>query len=81
MISHFDKYPLLTNKLADYELFKQVFELMERGEHLNLSGLKKIVSIKAVLNKGLSPQLKASFPDITPVLRPKVEYQKISDPH
>lgn len=74
IISHFEKYPLLTNKWVDYKLFKQVFELMEQGEHLTVDGLKKIVSIKAMLNNGLSDQLKAAFPDIVSVLRPQVNY-------
>jgi hypothetical protein len=46
-----------------------------------MGGLKKIVSIKAVLNNGLSGQLKAAFPNIVPVLRPPVKDQRISDPH
>ena len=38
IIDHFDKYPLITQKRADYELFKQVFYLMLRGEHLTAPG-------------------------------------------
>ena len=30
IISHFDKYKLLTQKQVDFELFKQVVELMNR---------------------------------------------------
>lgn len=41
---------------------------------------KKIVSIKASMNKGLSDELKAAFPNIIPVERPKVVYQGIKDP-
>ena len=37
--SHFDSYPLLTQKRADYELFKLIITKMERGEHLTSSGL------------------------------------------
>ena len=70
LISHFDKYPLSTQKRADYELFKQAFHLFELKEHLTYKGLCKIVAIKALMNHGLSSNLKASFPDIVPVLRP-----------
>lgn len=54
IIDHFDKYPLITQKLADYILFKRVLELMNRQEHLILEGLNKVVAIKASINKGLS---------------------------
>jgi hypothetical protein len=39
IIDHFDKYPLITKKRADYELFKQVFYLISRKEHLTISGV------------------------------------------
>lgn len=38
IIAHFDKYPLITYKWIDYLLFKQVFELIEKGEHLTVDG-------------------------------------------
>ena len=70
IISHFDKYPLLTKKQADFLLFKQVISLLEDGEHLNTEGLKKILSLKASINLGLPDQLDRAFPDIVPVIRP-----------
>lgn len=73
IIKHFDKYPLLTHKNADYELFKQVVSLISKGEHLTLSGLQKIVNIKASMNfKTLSDKLSAAFPNTAPVNRPTV---------
>ena len=54
VIDHFDKYPLLTQKRADFELFKSVVDMMNRKEHLTMEGLTKIVSLKASINKGLS---------------------------
>jgi hypothetical protein len=81
IIDHFDKYPLITQKRADYEIFKQVFYLISRKEHLTMEGLNKIVAIKASINKGLSSELKAAFPLITPVQRPKVEEILIHDPY
>ena len=80
IISHFDKYPLLTKKCSDYILFKKAFELVKRGEHLNSHGLREIVSIKAALNKGLSDKLPTAFP-VVPALKPEVEHNKISDLH
>jgi hypothetical protein len=50
VIPHFDKYPLVTQKLADYKLFKEIVSLMINKEHLTLDGLKKVLSFKASLN-------------------------------
>lgn len=71
--SHFSAYPLLTNKRADFLLFKEVPELMNSGEHLTKEGLAKIVNIKASMSKGLSEQLKEQFLDVVPVQRPVIE--------
>lgn len=70
VIPHFDKYPLKTNKYADYLLFKQVVMMMQRGEHLTIQGLQKIINIRASINKGLSPSLREAFPNSIAVLRP-----------
>lgn len=79
IIVHFDKYPLITQKRADYLLFKQILELVQKKEHLTEAGLREIVAIKASLNLGLSDQLNNVFPNLKPVLRPLVEDQKV--PH
>ena len=50
IIDHFDKYPLITNKISDYLLFKQCFEIIKKGEHLSEKGLLKIISLKSSLN-------------------------------
>jgi hypothetical protein len=81
IMDHFDKFPLISQKLADYLLFKQAFELVSRKEHLTMEGLQKIVNIKASMNLGLSDKLKAAFPDYIPVHRPLVLDQKIKDPY
>jgi hypothetical protein len=81
LIDHFENYPLITQKFADYKLFKQAFELIKSKQHLSPEGLRKIVAIKASLNLGLSPELKSAFPDIIPVPRPIVVHQEIQDPN
>jgi hypothetical protein len=81
IIPFFDKYPLVTQKRADYLLFKQIIELMNKGEHLTQEGLTKILSIKASINLGLSEVLKAAFPNIIPNVRPAIEFLGIPDPH
>lgn len=69
LIKHLGNYPLLSQKKADYELFKEAYELVIKKEHLNKQGLLKIVSLKGSLNLGLSEQLEKAFPDITPAVR------------
>lgn len=90
IVTHFDKYPLLTQKRADFELFKQAVEIVNRKEHLTKEGLQKIVNIKASMNKGLSLELKSAFPSPSArgaegtstiqVSRPEVEFYGIPNP-
>jgi hypothetical protein len=79
-LAHFENYPLITQKWADYQLFKRAFDIIESKEHLTIEGLKKLVAIKASINSGLSDTLKAAFPDITPAARPLVVKQEIQNP-
>jgi hypothetical protein len=80
IIAHFDKYPLITQKKIDFELFKLAVDHM-KGEHLTMEGLKKLISIKASMNKGLTDALKEAFPDIILVARPLIRNQTIPDPN
>lgn len=78
---HLDKYPLITQKLADYKLFKLGYDLVVNKEHLTLNGLQKVVALKASMNLGLSDQLKIAFPNVTPEIRPLVQNKIVTDPH
>lgn len=78
IIPHFDNYPLITKKSSDYFLFKQIALLMLNKEHNNIEGLKKIISLRASLNLGLSEKLKEAFPYITPV--PAGPFRVLTDP-
>ena len=81
IIDHFEKYPLKTKKKGDYLLFKQAFELVRCKEHLTKEGLKKLIFIKAALNKGLSNDLEKAFQKINinviPVSIPEVKLAQI----
>jgi hypothetical protein len=81
LIKHFNSYPLISNKFADYLLFKQAFELFKNKEHLTPEGLIKILSIKASINRGLPEKLQVTFPNVVPVDRPRVLDQVIKDPY
>ena len=60
IISHFDEFPLITQKQADYMLWKSAYEILQNKEHLTEEGLRKILAIRASLNQGLTPELKLS---------------------
>ena len=77
IISHFDKYPLVTQKWSDFMLFKQVFDLMKCKKHLTLDGLQDIVNIKASMNTEISL---SAFPSTVPVIRPSVPLNNLIDP-
>ena len=81
IIPHFERYPLITQKRADFELFKMVVEIMNRKENLTAEGLQAIINIRATLNQGLSTVLKQTFPNTIPVSRPLVEVPKTFDPN
>lgn len=81
IIKHFNNYPLISSKLADFLLFKQAFEVFKNKEHLTPAGLRNIVAIKASANRGLSEKIQAAFPNIVPVDRPRVLDQIIKDPN
>jgi hypothetical protein len=70
IIPHFNKYPLITQKKADYELFKQAVNLMNMKEHTTLEGIQQIVNIKVSMNRmDLSNKLRNTFSDIRSVPR------------
>lgn len=83
ILDHLDKYPLLTDKFGDLQLFKQIFKLMSEDQHLTREGLKKILQLKNVLNKGgLSKKLKIAFPDVDTTsegIKPQVKNKQIYD--
>lgn len=81
VLPHFDKYPLVTQKLADYLLFRQAVMLMKKKRHLTLEGLKEVLSIRASLNTGLSDKQESAFPGIVAVDRPIVVNKVVPDPN
>lgn len=49
IISHFEKYPLISQKWADYELFKLAVLLLKDKKHLTKQGLKKYLASELLL--------------------------------
>ena len=64
IIRFFDNYPLITQKWADYILFKEAYELILNKRHLTIEGLKRLVAIRSLVNKGLSNTLKEAYPNL-----------------
>jgi hypothetical protein len=71
----------VTQKRAEFELFKEVVGIMGRKEHLNTVGLQEIVNLRASINNGLTAKLKESFPNTKPAQRPEMQYTAITDPN
>jgi len=81
IINHFDKYPLITKKQADYKLFKLAYNLIKNKSHLTKDGLLELVALKAVINNGINNDLSIAFPNIATVLRPEVQEPQIMNPY
>jgi hypothetical protein len=77
-IIYLEKSPLLTQKSADFLLFKQAVRLVNNKTHLTVEGLKQIINIKASMNLGLSDMLKLEFKEYIPVERPVINYDKLN---
>jgi LAGLIDADG DNA endonuclease family protein len=58
VIPHFRRYPLLSGKQRDFELFAAICERMARGEHLFRAGLLEIVRLAG----GMNPSGKRGYP-------------------
>ena len=63
---------LISQKWADYQLFKQVFNQVRNKQHLTDQGLKKSLSLKIALNRGLTDDLKDAFPKLIHIERAKL---------
>jgi len=82
LILHLNKYPLLTQKAADFLLFRQAVKLFNTKTHLTVEGLNQLINIKSSMNLGLSDMLKSEFPCYTPVEKPVINYDNvILNPH
>ena len=79
VIPHFQKYPLLSQKRVDFELFVKITQIINLKEHLTLKGLQELVNLKASLNLGLSRKFLDTF-KVAPVERPKFNPTFLPDP-
>ena len=67
VIPYFSKFPLLSDfKHKNFEIFCQIAELMDNGQHKNLVGLRKIVDLREKLNEGKGRTRKYGINDVFP---------------
>ena len=71
IIPHFKQYPLQSSKKINFQLWSECVDILANKEHLSELGLKKIISIKSAINKGLTEHLKLKFKDVKPIIRPE----------
>lgn len=77
LIPHFETYPLLTKKFADFELFRQIILILKNESSLSEQGFIKILNLRYYLNKGISDELKELYPNLVPVARLEVPEREI----
>lgn len=51
IIPHFQKYPLLTQKNRDFEIFVDICKMVSKGLHLNSSHLAEIIEKAYLMNE------------------------------
>lgn len=66
IIPHFDKYPLMTQRQEEFELFKEVALIIHNKQHLTEQGFREILSLKAGMRNGLTKLLVENFPNTLP---------------
>lgn len=73
IIPHFNQFPLLTNKRADFLLFYQVIKILQIGDHKKNGalGLDKILSIRSAMNRASSKKLHIIIVERPTILVPK----------
>ena len=72
VIPHFETYPLLTKKYADFSLFRQIVLILNQESRLSEQGFIKVLNLRYNINNGISEELKALYPNLVPVVRPEV---------
>ncbi len=81
IIPHFNNYPLLTQKYADFVLFKQIVAILDKKQRLTNQEFEETLSLRANLNLGMSEKLKTAFPNVIAVTRPDVPLREIYHPY
>ncbi len=89
VIPYFQKYPVLSDsKKKNFSIFCAVAQLMEKGEHRNLIGLRKILELREIINEGKGRKRKYAITDVflaqessETIRRPPLSGDDIVRPH
>jgi len=83
IIPHFLSYPLLSQKAADFLLFKEIIHLITTKINLQSESreeaLQQIINLRASMNLGLSDLQKSKFINSKPVYRQIINSDSIPD--
>lgn len=67
VIPYFLKYPVLSDsKKKNFAIFCAIAQLMEKGEHRNLIGLRKILELRETINEGAGRKRKYEIRHVFP---------------
>ncbi len=67
VIPYFQKFPLLSeSKRRNFAIFCKVAQIMDKGGHRNLPGLRKILQLRELINEGKGRTRKYSIKDVFP---------------
>ena len=67
VISYFQKYPVQSeSKKKNFSIFCEIAQLMEKGEHRNLIGLRKILELREIINEGKGRKRKYNILHVFP---------------
>ncbi|MBI2066234.1 LAGLIDADG family homing endonuclease [Candidatus Woesebacteria bacterium] len=67
VIPYFQKFPLLSeSKRKNFAIFCKIAQIMDKGGHKNLSGLRKILELRELINEGKGRTRKYGINDVFP---------------
>ena len=67
VIPFFQKYPVYSlSKKKNFVIFCKIAKLMERGQHRNQAGLRKILELREHINEGIGRTRKYGINDVFP---------------
>ena len=52
IVPFFEKHPLKSQKRLDFEVFRKIVLMMEKGDHLSIEGVEKIRQLASGMNRG-----------------------------
>lgn len=68
VIPYFQNYPVLSDsKKKNFAIFCAIAQLMEKGEHRNLIGLRKILELRESINEGKGRKRKYEIQHVFPI--------------